>query len=90
MHRDVFADLVAGHLDAMFGDGLGSYAWLRSPEGAGFAFAGEGYRLDEGIGIAVRHEDASLLQRLNGAPQAILANGTYERINARYFPFGIY
>ena len=82
--------LVAGRLDAMFGDGLGFYAWLQGPEGAGFEFVGEGYRLDEGIGIAVRHEDASLLSRLNRALEAILANGTYERINARYFPFSIY
>ena len=59
-------------------------------EGSGFEFAGEGHRLDEGIGIAVRHEDASLLSRLNGALATILANGTYERINARYFPFSIY
>ena len=83
-------DLVAGRLDALFGDGLGSHAWLQTPEGAGFEFVGEGYRLDEGIGIAVRHEDATLLSRLNGALEAILANGTYERINARYFPFSIY
>ena len=88
--QELFGDLVAGRLDAMFGDGLGSYAWLQGPEGAGFAFVGEVYRLDEGIGIAVRHEDASLLQRLNGALKAILENGTYERINARYFPFRIH
>ena len=88
--QELFGDLVAGRLDAMFGDGLGSYAWLQGPESADFAFVGEGYRLDEGIGIAVRHEDASLLQRLNGALEAILANGTYERINARYFPFSIH
>ena len=88
--QGLYGDLVAGRLDAMFGDGLGSYAWLQGVEGAGFEFVGEGYRLDEGIGIAVRHEDASLLSRLNGALQAILANGTYEQINARYFPFSIY
>ena len=88
--EELHGDLVAGRLDAMFGDGLGSYAWLQGPEGADFAFVGEGYRLDEGIGIALRHEDASLLQRLNGALEAILANGTYERINVRYFPFSIY
>ena len=88
--QEMYGDLVAGSLHAMFGDGLGSYAWLQSPEGAGFAFVGEGYRLDEGIGMAVRHEDASLLSRLNGALEAILTNGTYERINARYFPFSIY
>ncbi len=89
-HEELHGDLVAGRLDAMFGDGLGSHAWLQGPEGAGFEFVGEGYRLDEGIGIAVRHEDTSLLSRLNGALAAILANGTYERINARYFPFSIY
>ena len=88
--QELYGDLVAGRLDAMFGDGLGSYAWLQRPEGGGFAFVGKGYRLDEGIGIAVRHEDAALLSRLNGALKAILANGTYERINARYFPFSIY
>ena len=88
--QELFGDLVAGRLDAMFGDGLGSYAWLQGPESADFAFVGEGYRLDDGIGIAVRHEDASLLQRLNGALEAILTNGTYERINARYFPFSIH
>ncbi len=88
--QDLYGDLVAGRLDAIFGDGLGSHAWLQGPEGAGFEFVGEGYRLDEGIGIAVRHEDASLLSRLNAALEAILANGTYKRINARYFPFGIY
>ena len=88
--EELNGDLVAGHLDAMFGDGLGSYAWLQGPEGAGFEFVGEGYRLDEGIGIAVRHEDSSLLSRLNDALEVVLANGTYERINARYFPFSIY
>ena len=88
--HELHGDLVADRLDAMFGDGLGSYAWLQGPEGAGFEFVGEGYRLDEGIGIAVRHEDASLLLRLNGALEVILENGTYERINARYFPFSIY
>ena len=88
--EELNGDLVAGRLDALFGDGLGSHAWLRTPEGAGFEFVGEGYRLDEGIGIAVRREDTSLLSRLNRALEAILANGTHERINARYFPFSIY
>ena len=88
--QELHADLAAGRLDAMFGDGLGSYTWLQGPEGAGFEFVGEGYRLDEGIGIAVRHEDASLLSRLNRGLEAILANGTYEQINARYFPFSIH
>ena len=51
---------------------------------------GDAYNLDEGIGIAVRKEDDALRQRLNAALAAILADGTYARINARYFPFSIY
>ena len=82
--------LIEGRVDAAFGDALGFWKWLGSPEGAGFAYAGETYRLDEGIGIAVRKEDEALRRRLNRAIQAILSDGTYEKINARYFPFGIY
>ncbi len=83
-------DLVDGRLDAVFGDSLGFWSWLGTPEGAGFAFVGDGYRLDEGIGIAVRKEDGALRNRLNRALRSILADGAYRRINARYFPFDIY
>ena len=88
--EELFRDLVAGRLDAMFGDSLGSHAWLQGAEGASFEFVGGEYRLDEGIGIAVRHEDAALLKRLNVALRKIQENGAYEQINARYFPFRIY
>lgn len=88
--EELLGDFIAGRLDAVFGDGLGWHVWLESPEGDGFAFVGEGYRLDEGIGIAVRKDDPQLLRRLNEALRAILEDGTYEKINARYFPFSIY
>lgn len=38
----------------------------------------------------MRKEDEALRRRLNGAIRAILADGTYGTINARYFPFDIY
>ncbi len=82
--------LSAGRVDAVFGDGLGFWSWLQGEAGAGFAFVGDGYRLDEGIGIAVRKEDETLRRRFNRALRSILAGGAYERINARYFPFSIY
>ena len=88
--RELLDDLVAGRLDAVLGDGLGFLAWFQSSDGAGFAFAGEGLRLDEGIGIAVRKEDETLRQDLNRALRAILADGTYEAINTRYFPSSIH
>ncbi len=82
--------LYENKVDAVFGDGLGFWNWLQSPKGARFDFVGKGYRLDEGIGIAVRKEDRALRRRLNMALGAILADGTYEKINKRYFPFSIY
>ena len=82
--------LIEGRVDAVFGDALGFWKWLKSPEGEGFAYAGDAYRLDEGIGIAVRKEDDALRRHLNRALRAILADGTYRKINARYFPFDIY
>ena len=45
--QELHPDLAAGRLDAMFGDSLGSYAWLRGPEGAGFEFVGVEVLLSE-------------------------------------------
>ena len=87
---ELLQSLVNGHVDAVFADVLGLHAWLGTLEGATFRFIGEGIRLDEGIGIAVRHEDEALRLRLNGALRALITNGIYRRINARYFPFSIY
>ena len=88
--ENVFLDLAAGRLDAVFGDGLMLYEWLRTEAGAEYQMVGDAYSMDEGIGIAVRKEDDELRKRLNAAIAAILADGTYARINAKYFPFRIY
>jgi len=40
--------------------------------------------------LAVRLEDKELLAKLNAAIDAIRANGTYQKINAKYFPIDIY
>ena len=83
-------DLSSGRLDAIFADGLVIHEWLTTDEGAGFEFVGEGYSLDDGIGIAVRKEDTALLDKLNAAIHAIIEDGTYHKINMNYFPFSIY
>lgn len=87
---NAYLDLAARRLDAIFADGLVLHEWLKTKAGAGFQLAGKAYELDDGIGIAVRKEDDALRQRLNAALAAILADGTYKKINARYFPFSIY
>lgn len=87
---NAYLDLAARRLDAIFADGLVLHDWLKTKAGAGFMLVGKAYELDEGIGIAVRKDDDVLRQRLNAALAAILADGTYATINARYFPFSIY
>ena len=38
----------------------------------------------------MRKGDTELLARLNAALAEIIADGTYEELNAKYFPFPIY
>ena len=87
---EMLDDLAGARLDAALGDGLGLYSWLQSADGAAFRYVGHGLRLDEGIGLAVRHEDDALRRDLNRALAEILADGAYQHINDRYFPFSIY
>ena len=42
------------------------------------------------IGIAVRKDDNELRNKLNAALKEIVADGTYKKINDKYFPFSIY
>ncbi|MFG1491705.1 transporter substrate-binding domain-containing protein, partial [Oceanospirillum sp. HFRX-1_2] len=86
---NAYLDLASGRLDAIVSDQLPAYDWLRSDEGQAFEFKGEKIDIDDKIGIAIRKND-KLRQKMNKALKAILENGTYDRINAKYFPFSIY
>ena len=87
---DALADLASKELDLVLGDNLPSYDWLQSEMGQGHEFVGEFIDIDDRISIAVRKSDPDLLEDLNGALIEIIENGTYQEINARYFPFSIY
>jgi polar amino acid transport system substrate-binding protein len=86
---NAYLDLSSGRLDAIVSDQLPAYDWLRSKEGQAYEFKGEKIDIDDKIGIAVRKND-KLRQKMNKALKEILADGTYDRINAKYFPFSIY
>jgi polar amino acid transport system substrate-binding protein len=68
--------------------------WLDSADGACCKIIGTITPIDEihgvGAGIAVRKGDDELREALNAAIAAIRANGKYEEINAKYFPFDVY
>ncbi len=87
--ENAWLDLEAGRTDAVLADGFLAYDWLKSPTGKSFEFKGEPVFDDDKIGIAVRKEDTELLGKLNTALKTIINNGTYAKINAKYFPFSI-
>ena len=88
--ENAYIDLAAGRLDAVLGDTLVNYEWLGSDAGKGFEFVGEAFNKSDKIGIAVRKGDTALRDKLSAAIKAIRADGTYAKINAKYFPFDIY
>jgi putative lysine/arginine/ornithine/histidine/octopine transport system substrate-binding protein len=87
--ENAYLDLEAGRTDAVLADLFVSYEWLKSDAGQAFEFKGEPVFDNDKIGIAVRKADTELVQRLNTALKTIVDNGTYAKINAKYFPFSI-
>lgn len=87
--ENAWLDLEAGRTDAVLADVYPAYEWLQSDTGKNFEFKGDPVYDDDKIGIAVRKEDTELLAKLNAALKTIMENGTYEKINAKYFPFSI-
>lgn len=88
---DVYLELSSGRADIGFGSSVvSSEAFLKKPEGRGFAPVGEPVRLDgAGVGIAIRKSDTELRDRINAALKAIKANGTYNTLQKKYFDFDI-
>ena len=92
---EVYLDLAAGRVDAVFSDTLAvDGGFLKKPQGKGFAFFGPSYDdpkfFGTGSGIAVRKADTALQAKFNAAIAAIRANGVYKKINDRYFDFDVY
>ncbi|QIB35878.1 ABC transporter substrate-binding protein [Ancylobacter pratisalsi] len=86
------ADLASGRLDAVLADKFVLYEWLEKTD------AGKCCKFispdlpgvnPDGTGIAVRQDDNELREMLNKAIKEIQADGTYAKINAKYFPFPI-
>ena len=88
------ADLAAGRLDAILADSAVLLDWLKSKNGSCCKFTGPGFNdpkyFGVGAGIAIRKGETKLRDAFNKAIKAILANGTYKKINDKYFPFSVY
>ena len=87
--------LKAGDVELAFADGLTLAIWLGGEDAADCcAFRGgpflESRFFGEGVGIAVRKEDAGLRRALDYALARVWASGQYAEIFRKYFPLSFY
>lgn len=92
---EAYLDAVAGRVDLLLADSVAmDDGFLKTDEGKDFEFVGPGYSdpkyFGEGAGIAIRKKDKDLVEKFNAAIAAIIANGTYKKINDKYFEFDVY
>lgn len=83
-----YADLSAGRLDAMVSDIYPAMDWLK--DNGGYELSGSAIDINDQIGIGIRQGESDLKAAFNKAIDAIRANGTYAKINAKYFSADIY
>ncbi len=82
-------DLTAGRIDATLADSGVLQNWVESPAGKGYSFVSDTFApvewFGEGAGIGLRKEDQDLKEIFNKALAEMLANGSYQKINKKYF-----
>jgi arginine/ornithine transport system substrate-binding protein len=91
----VYLDIKSGRLDGTVADVLEvTGGFLSKPEGKDYVPVGPELFIPKyfgtGIGIAVRKSDGALKKELNAAIKAIRADGTYKKINDKYFKIDVY
>ena len=88
---NLYEDLKAGRCDLVIASTSNIWGGLISKDGEAFKFIGpdiEDPAFGEGVGGAVRKGDP-LLADLDKALGAIIADGTFEAINKKWFPFSL-
>ncbi|WP_250523499.1 MULTISPECIES: transporter substrate-binding domain-containing protein [unclassified Caballeronia] len=86
----VYADLITGRLDASLQDQVqGDIGFLRTPRGVGFSFSGSPISAGP-TAIGMRKEDTALKEKINGAITAMVTDGTYAKIERKYFSYDVY
>jgi lysine/arginine/ornithine transport system substrate-binding protein len=92
----VYADLLSGRLDASLQDSVeADYGFLRTPKGADYALVADVSSdpkdvLGSYVAIGIRKNEPELLAKIDEAIAAIIADGTYKKLEANYFTFNIY
>ena len=91
----VYLDIKAGRLDGTVADFVEvTGGFLSKPEGKDYVLAGPELFMEKyfgtGVGIGLRKGDAALKGELNAAIKTLRDNGTYKKINDKYFKFDVY
>ena len=81
---NAFLDLGSNRVDAMVSDKLPALEWLGSTSGSQYALKGQEIDINDNFAIAVRPGDA-LQAKINKSLVKIKADGTYDKINQKYF-----
>jgi polar amino acid transport system substrate-binding protein len=84
-------DLLTRRIDLVLGDKLALSRFLKSREGACCRIIGQPAvdkkHYGEGVAVGLRKEDKDLKEMFNRAIDKVMADGTYDRIRAKYFDF---
>ena len=88
--EEAITDLTNGRLDAVISDKFVLVDWLKKASDGCCKLVGDVKGTETQAGIAVRLDDTALRDKLNTAIDAIVADGTYKKIQAKYFDFDIY
>lgn len=92
---EAYLDLTAGRVDMLLADSIAlSDGFLKKPEGQDYQFIGPDLSdpkwFGEGAGIAIRKQDTDLVEMFNAAIKQIREDGTYKKIQDKYFDFNVY
>jgi len=91
----VYLDIKAGRLDGTVADHVEvTGGFLSKPEGKDYELKGDELFIPKyfgiGAGIGLRKGQDALKAELNAAIKTIRGNGTYKKINDKYFKFDVY
>ena len=92
---EAYLDVDAGRVDILMADSVAlTDGFLSQDKGADYEFIGpdmvDPKWFGPGIGAVVRKGDTELKEKLNAAIDTIRANGTYEKIQNKYFDFNVF
>lgn len=91
--QEALTALANDEVDAVFGDKAQLWLWSQKPEGKCCELVGQDIKDTQTLGVGVaaglRKEDGKLREAFNKALGEMMTDGTYKKLNDKYFPFAL-